>query len=240
MGALMRKGLTSGPSERKRDAIFRPFRDLTGSVLFSMAPARSKKKAKSGSKAKSKKAAAPKKKVLKTSAKKAKAVKARPAKKKVVAKQAAPKKKVAAPAKKKAPAAAAPKLPAQVQRALKLATAEGLISRLPPPVQPVVTLLRKVVLEVAPEASEQIENGAAAYFANGVFARIEPTEHEVLVRFLKGGKLPSASELPGEGDSRALSFKTVAELRENVLRKVVREAVMLNMSTSAAEAAPRG
>lgn len=94
-------------------------------------------------------------------------------------------------------------------------------------------MLRKVVLEVAPEASEQIENGAAAYFANGVFARIEPNEQEVLVHFLKGGQLPSASELPGEGEARSLRFRSVEELRENVLRKVVREAVMLNMSSSA-------
>lgn len=204
-----------------------------------MANARSKKKAKSGSKAKSKKPAARKKVVKRAAAKskpkvKAKAKKA-PAKPKAKAK-AAPKAKPAAPKAPPAPPKAVRVLAPEVSNALAQAEVEGLISRLPPPVQPVVKMLRKVVLEVAPEASEQIENGAPAYFANGVFARIEPGEHDVLVRFLKGGKLPSASELPGDGDARVITFQDADALKETVLRKVVREAVMLNLSDSAPQA----
>jgi hypothetical protein len=215
-----------------------------------MANARSKKKAKSGSKAKSKKAAARKKVVKRTAAKaskpkaKAKAVAKKPAPKKKAAtakKPAAPKKAAAAkpPAAVETAPAAAPKaapreLLPQVSSALAQAEVEGLISRLPPPVQPVVKLLRKVVLEVAPEASEKIEDGAPAYFANGVFARIEPGEHDVLVRFLKGGSLPSANELSGDGEARVISFHDADSFKESVLRKVVREAVMLNLSDSPA------
>ncbi|HEY0880857.1 MAG TPA: hypothetical protein VGD87_04965, partial [Archangium sp.] len=66
--------------------------------------------------------------------------------------------------------------------------------------------------------------------------RIEPNEREVLVKFLKGGQLPSASELPGEGDQRSLSLTDVNELKESVLRKLVREAVMLNLSQPQASA----
>ncbi|MBL8912113.1 MAG: DUF1801 domain-containing protein [Archangium sp.] len=198
-----------------------------------MANARSKKKAKSGSKSKAKKPAAKKKVVARAAAKKpkvkAKAKKA-PAKAKAKASKPAPKAAKAKPT-------TGPRLPRvlapEVSNALAQAEVEGLISRLPPPVQPVVKMLRKVVLEVAPEASEQIENGAPAYFANGVFARIEPGEHDVLVRFLKGGKLPSASELPGDGDARVITFQDADALKETVLRKVVREAVMLNLSDSA-------
>jgi hypothetical protein len=196
-----------------------------------MAPARSKKKAKSGSKAKSKKSA---KKVLQAKARKTSPRKA--AAKKVPKKKAAPKK--AAPKK-----AAAPKKPLapEVTQALAQAEVEGLINRLPPPVQPVVKLLRKIVLEVAPEASEQLDHGAPAYFVNGVFARIEPGEREVLVRFLKGGELPSAAELGGEGEVRTMAFQNESDLRETVLRKVVREAVMLNLSRggSAASSVPQ-
>ncbi|HEY1087058.1 MAG TPA: DUF1801 domain-containing protein [Archangium sp.] len=201
-----------------------------------MAKARSKTKAKSGSKT-SKKAL--KKKPV------AKAKSARPAPKKLAskAKKPAPKK-VAAKAKKPAPKKVAAKKPAPakkvlapaVNRALAQAEVEGLINRLPPPVQPVVKTLRKLVLEAAPEASELLEDGAPAYFANGVFARIEPNEREVLVKFLKGGQLPSASELPGDGDQRSLSLTDVNELKESVLRKLVREAVMLNLSQPQASA----
>jgi|GEM_PF-3242925 hypothetical protein len=221
-----------------------------------MAIARSKKKAKSSSKAKSKKPALkkkivakakPAKKVVKAK-KPAPAPKKKPVAKKVAAKPApkkvaAPAKKVAAPAKKPAPAPKKPaakvipipvkKVPVQVpmfpevDRALAQAAVEGLISRLPPPVQPVVNTLRRLVLEAAPEAQEQLDDGAPAYFANGVFARIEPTERVVLVRFLKGEQLPSSGELQGD----SLSLSAIDELKESVLRKLVREAVMLNMSS---------
>ena len=209
-----------------------------------MAKARSKKKAKSGSKAK--KSTAAKKKVAlkakgKTSAKKAaKPAKKPAAKKKTIAKKAAPKaapKKVVAKA--TAPRPPAPKatpppkkpLAPEVDRALAQADVEGLINRLPPPVQPVVKTLRKLVLEAAPEASELLDDGSPAYFANGVFARIVPSERSVLVNFLRGGELPSAAELSGDGATRSISLSSVEELKESVLRKIVREAVMLNLST---------
>ena len=194
-----------------------------------MAIARSKKKAKSGSKAKSKaKQVAPKKVVKKPAPKKKAAPKVKkPAPKatKPAPKKVAPKAKKPAP-KKVAVKAPAPQVSPAVGRALAQADVEGLMNRLPPPVQPVVKTLRKLVLEAAPEASEMLEDGSPAYFANGVFARIEPREREVLVRFLKGDQLPSASELTGD----AITLTSVAELKDSVLRKLVREAVMLNLS----------
>ena len=219
------------------------------SVAHPMAKTRAKNKAKS---AKSKKTAPKKKPALKAKAAKkvVKAKKAAPKKavaKKVAIKVAkpAPKKKVTA-AKATAPSPKSPILPKAtpmaraekkplapaVDRALAQADVEGLISRLPPPVQPVVKTLRRLVLEAAPEASELLEDGSPAYFANGVFARIVPSEREVLVKFLRGGALPSAGELPaGEGEAREISLTSLSEIKENVLRKLVREAVMLNMST---------
>jgi hypothetical protein len=203
-----------------------------------MASARSKKKAKSGKKL------APKKAPAKKLAKAKKAVARKPApKKKVAPKKPAPKK-VAVPPKKPAPAkkvvAAAKRtapskktapvqlqlLSPEVSRALAQADVEGLVSRLPPPLQPTVNAIRKLVLEAAPEASEKLDDGAPAYFANGVFARIEPAERSVLVRFLKGGQLPSASELQGD----TVSLTSVDDVKHAVLQKLVREAVLLNLS----------
>ena len=197
-----------------------------------MAKARSKKKAKSGSKTKSsKKAVLKKKPALKAKAVKAKkpALKKKTAAKKNLVGTAKPIMPKATPAPK--PVVAKKPLLPQVNRALMQAEVDGLISRLPPPVQPVVKTLRRLVLEAAPEASELLEDGSPAYFANGVFARIVPSERTVLVKFLRGGHLPSASELVGDGETRSLSLSSLAELKETVLRKLVREAVMLNMST---------
>lgn len=206
----------------------------TASVAAPMAKARAKTKAKSGSKTKAK---AKKSALKRKPAVKAKAAK-KPVAKKTAAKKPAPKKKIAAKAApaKKAPTRIIPKatplsprkpLAPEVDRALMQADVEGLISRLPPPVQPVVKTLRRLVLEAAPEASELLDDGSPAYFANGVFARIIPSEREVLVKFLRGGDLPSASEL----SDGAISLTSVEELKETVLRKLVREAVMLNLST---------
>ena len=214
------------------------------SVAHPMAKARAKTKAKSGSKTKAKKAALKRKPVVKAkAAKRAVAKKAvakkpiakkKPVASKKIAAKAAPKN-VKAPAKKvptriipKATPVSPPRKPLapEVDRALAQADVEGLISRLPPPVQPVVKTLRRLVLEAAPEASELLDDGSPAYFANGVFARIIPSEREVLVKFLRGDDLPSASEL----SDGAISLTSVEELKETVLRKLVREAVMLNLS----------
>ena len=211
--------------------------ESTASVRGLLANARAKKKAKSGSKTKVKKPAASKAKKV---AKKAPAKKVVAKKKPVAAKKkVAPPKKKAAPAKKvaavvKKAAAPAKKVQAKpaalhptVKTALDKADIEGLINRLPSPVQPIVKSLRALVLENAPEASEALDDGAPAYFANGLFARIVPEERSVLVKFLKAGLLPSAKEL--EGDS--FQITDFDEVKQNVLRKLVREAVLVNLRT---------
>lgn len=221
-----------------------PCSGSAASLAAPMAKARAKTKAKSGSKTKTKKSALKRKPVVKAKAakkpiaKKAVARKAvakkAVAKKKIIKAKAAPKVNLKAPAKKvptriiprATPLAPRKPLPPAVDRALAQADVEGLISRLPPPVQPVVKTLRRLVLEAAPEASELLDDGSPAYFANGVFARIIPSEREVLVKFLRGDDLPSKGELIGG----AISLTSVEELKETVLRKLVREAVMLNLS----------
>lgn len=201
----------------------------------------------------------PAKKKAKSAAKKKPAAKKAAPKKKVAAKKPAPKaaKKPAGKGKKAAPVkvkrrvvqvkrktievVSRPPVPKAVveatNRALAQAEVEGLLRRLPPPVQPVVKTLRRLVLAAAPEATEKLEDGAPAYFVNGVFARIEPSEREVLVKFMRGGQLPSAAELQGEGESRTLALSSLAELKESVLRKLVREAVLLNLSPTPVPAA---
>ena len=199
------------------------------------------KKKSAKSKPKAKKSAVKKKVVAKKVAPKKKAA---PAKKKTVAKKPAPKKvapkkvapkKVAArkPAPKKATVA---KLHPRVQSALAQVTVEGFITRLPPPVQPIVNALRGILRDAAPEAQELLDDGTPAYFANGIFARIVPEERRVLVRFLKGSELPSGDSAPG-GE---LELTNLEELRESVLRQLVREAVLLNLSEPGAvsEATP--
>ncbi len=192
-----------------------------------MASARAKKKTtktKVTPKSKSKKPAVK----LKAAKRVAKKPAPKPKKKAVVAKKKPVAKKAAPKAKK--PVAKKPALDPRVKSALEKADVEGLISRLPPPVQPIVKSLRALVLETAPEAQELLEDGAPSYFANGIFARIVPSERQVLVQFLKAAQLPSGSQL----DGGALTLTDSTQLKESVLRQLVREAVLLNSTAATA------
>jgi len=117
-----------------------------------------------------------------------------------------------------------------LDRALEVAEVAGYMARLPPPLKPMVKRLRSILLESAPEALEFLEHETPSYFARGVFARIEPKEREVLVRFLRGGSLPSSGELKGHGEERTLKLTSLEELKTEVLKKLVREAVAFNLT----------
>lgn len=164
----------------------------------------------------------------KTAGKKPKAARAPSTERRKVP-RSGPKRKKRAPAKGAARAIHVPVL----ARNLEAAEVEGYMARLPPMLQPMVTRLRAIVLESAPEALEFLEHENPSYFARGVFARIEPTEREVLVRFLRGGSLPSSGELGGIGEERVLKLSSLRELKTEVLQKLVREAVALNLASGA-------
>jgi len=154
---------------------------------------------------------------------------AKSGKTKKAAPRKAPAKKVAArkPTRGKAgKPSAGSRLRAALGRANARAEVEGLLARLPPPVAPIVKTLRKLVLEVAPEAVERIEGSAPAYFAGGMFAKIEPHERDVMLKFVLGSKLPSNAFLEKDG---SVTLSNLDSVRESVLRTLVREAVMLNL-----------
>jgi hypothetical protein len=181
---------------------------------------RPKASAKSARPAKAAKKASPKSAV----SKKASPKKAPP--KKALLKRAPPK-----PVGKKAKASLAKRgtVPSlALDRALEAATAQGVMARLSPPVQPLVSRLRQLMLESAPEAVEMLQQQNPAYYAQGVFARIEPKEREVMVRFLRGSRLPSGAGLAGDGENRDLVV-TAEDLKTSLLTKLVREAVSLNL-----------
>lgn len=153
-----------------------------------------------------------------------KAAPKKPAAKKVAAKKPAAKKVVAKKvvvAKKKAawPSVTLPALP----------EIEGYVRSLPPPIVPIVNRLRQLVRDAAPEARELLDPNGPVYDSNGLFARIEAGDRQVLITFLKGAQLDAAEgTLLGKGDTRALSVDSLEGLRESVLQGLVRQAVMLN------------
>ncbi len=137
------------------------------------------------------------------------------------------------PAKKAARKAARAKRPAK-KPAVKLPALppiEGYVRSLPPPVKPIVATLRRIVREAAPEARELFVENAPAYEANGLFARIEAKDREVIMSFLRGSQLqaPEGVLVAGGGDERHVALHNLEEVRENVLRTLVRQAVLVNL-----------
>jgi hypothetical protein len=167
-----------------------------------------------------------------------KKVLARPAAKKVVstpaAKKAAPVKQTApAPKKQRAPAA-----PLQLGFEMpEFPEIEGYVRNLPPPIKPIVSTLRKLVREAAPDAQERLVDNTPGYFAGGLFARIEAKDRDVVVQFLRGSSLTEhGGLLEGEGELRALPVSQLDEVKESILKALVREAVLLNLNSPAVPA----
>lgn len=178
--------------------------------------AKSKQKSKAKPAAKRRAPARSKKIVAKKAAPK-KAVAKKPIARKVVAKKSVAKKAVATKA--AWPSVTLPALP----------EIEGYVRSLPPPIVPIVNRLRQLVRDAAPEARELLDPNGPVYDSNGLFARIEAGDRQVLITFLKGAQLDAAEGmLLGNGDTRALSVDSLEGLRESVLQGLVRQAVMLN------------
>ncbi len=147
-------------------------------------------------------------------------------------KRAAPKAKAKSKSKSKpkAKAKAAPKKVYPKVELPELPEIEGYVRSLPPPIVPIVNRLRQVVREAAPEARELLDPNGPAYDANGLFARIEASDREVLVMFLRGSQLEvEDGTLAGDGEIRSLAVDSIENIRESVLQGLVRQAVLINV-----------
>jgi hypothetical protein len=163
--------------------------------------------------------------------------KAKPAARRKVparAKKAVPKKAVP---KKAVPKRAVPKLAWPRVSLPELPEIEGYVRSLPPPIVPIVNRLRQLVRDAAPEARELLDPNGPAYDSNGLFARIEAGDRQVMLTFLKGAQLDAdEGTLLGDGATRVLTVDSLEGLKESVLQALVRQAVLLNVRDPASGA----
>lgn len=134
--------------------------------------------------------------------------------------------------KKSARAARRPaKRPAKKAAKKPAPAAHELVKSLPPPVKVIVNHVRKLVHDSAPEAVELVQGNTAAWKANGLFARLEASEQEVILSFLQGARLDAPAGLlqPGEGEERTIALHSPDDVRDQVLGPLVRQAVLLNL-----------
>lgn len=96
----------------------------------------------------------------------------------------------------------------------------------------VVTGLRDLILEVEPEVEESIKWSRPVYEDNGSLAYIMAHESHVNLGFTRGVELTDeAGVLEGTGKQmRHVKLRDADDVRPDVLRELIREAVALNRS----------
>ncbi len=104
------------------------------------------------------------------------------------------------------------------------------IATLRPPIRGVVSALRRLVHEVAPEAKETLKWGIPTYSLERIVCYILPTKGHVTLGFYRGADLSDPHGLlVGEGKKlRHVKISKVKDTRNRALKRLVREAFKLN------------
>lgn len=113
---------------------------------------------------------------------------------------------------------------------VKASTVEGYVRGLPSPQATIVNRLRALVREAAPEAVETMKWAQPVFEANGPFAHIKAQGKSVNFGFWRGTLLNDPDDkLVGDGEKmRHLKISTLKDIRSDVIRALVRGAVLLN------------
>ncbi len=148
---------------------------------------------------------------------KKKLAKAKTKKKKAVPRKAAPLRRSSGQAPKKSPLAGTP--------------VDAYVRNLPSPQQMIITRLRALVRDTAPEAVESLKWAQPVYEVNGPVAYIKANAQHVNFGFWRGAMLEAPEGLlEGDGDRmRHLKIFSLADIKADILKTLVRQAVLLNV-----------
>lgn len=104
------------------------------------------------------------------------------------------------------------------------------LEALPPEQRAIAQALRAAVRAAAPEAGEAIKWSQPVFDVNGPLCWIKAHKGHVTLGFWRGMQLPSAPGwIEGGGDKMGhLKLRTLSDLKPALVKKLVREAVLLN------------
>jgi len=110
---------------------------------------------------------------------------------------------------------------------LSMTVDEFVKSKVLPEFQPVVAMLRELMCEMAPEATEQISYGIPMYKGRKIFAFINPTKKDITFGFSHGGEFEDKfNMLRGKGKvSKHIKIKNLQSVNKDVLRYYIRQAL---------------
>jgi hypothetical protein len=89
-----------------------------------------------------------------------------------------------------------------------------------PELQPIVALVRELMHEMAPDATEAIRYGIPSYKGRKIFAVISPTKKDITLSFSHGGEFEDKFDLlRGRGKvSKHIKIKNLQSVNKDVLR----------------------
>ncbi len=96
-----------------------------------------------------------------------------------------------------------------------------------PEFHPIVALIRDLMKECAPEATELVSYGIPAYKVRRIIAVISPTKKDITFSFSRGSQFEDKYNLlRGVGkSSKHIKIKKVEEANKDVLRYYIRQAL---------------
>ena len=100
-------------------------------------------------------------------------------------------------------------------------------TRVLPELQPVVAMIRELMRETAPAATEEISYGIPVYRGRKIFAVISPTKKDITFSFTHGGEFEDKFDLlRGKGKwARHVKIKNVQNVDKDALRYYIRQAL---------------
>jgi hypothetical protein len=111
---------------------------------------------------------------------------------------------------------------------------EFVTSKILPELQPVVAMLRELMHEMAPDATEQISYGIPMYKARKIVAFINPTKKDITFGFSHGGVFEDKFHmLRGKGRvSKHVKIKNLESVNKEALRYYIRQALELDRKSN--------
>jgi len=100
-------------------------------------------------------------------------------------------------------------------------------SKVPLELQPIVAMLRELMREMAPYATEEISYGIPMYKGRKIFAFINPTKKDITFGFSHGGEFEDKFNLlRGKGKvSKHVKIKNLQSVNKDALRYYIRQAL---------------
>jgi hypothetical protein len=99
-----------------------------------------------------------------------------------------------------------------------------------PELQPIVSMIRELMKEYAPNVKEAISYGIPAYQGKRILAVISPTKKDITFSFSRGAQMEDKYDLlRGVGkSSRHVKIKKLAEANKEALRYYIQQALELD------------